>query len=98
MAQGLKNHVFTGMLAQHVSSELRMHLWIIRSQTDRNTPSQMKINWDNLDITDFLIITDITDFLLFLPFFDMFEDEKNLDAIMFMECSGGEPHGDMIMT
>jgi hypothetical protein len=29
----------------------------------------------------FFVITDITDFLLFLPFFDMFEDEKNLDAI-----------------
>ncbi len=28
----------------------------------------------------------------------MFEDEKNLDAIMFMECSGEEPHGDMIMS
>ena len=27
----------------------------------------------------------------------MFEAEKNLDAIIFMECSGGEPHGDMIM-
>ncbi len=27
VAQGLKNHVFTGMLAQHVASELRMHLW-----------------------------------------------------------------------
>ncbi len=27
VAKGLKNHVFTGMLAQHVSSELRMHLW-----------------------------------------------------------------------
>ncbi len=27
VAQGLKNHVFTGMLAQHVSLELRMHLW-----------------------------------------------------------------------
>ena len=49
-------------------------------------------------MTDFLIITDITDFWLFLPFFDMFEDEKNLDAIIFMECSGGEPHGDMIMS
>ena len=37
-------------------------------------------------------------FSVFLPFFDMFEDEKNLDAIMFMECSGGEPHGDMIIS
>ena len=27
VAQGLKKHVFTAMLAQHVASELRMHLW-----------------------------------------------------------------------
>jgi hypothetical protein len=27
VAQGLKKHVFTAMLAQHVTSELRMHLW-----------------------------------------------------------------------
>jgi hypothetical protein len=27
VAQGLKNHVFTAMLAQHVASELRMYLW-----------------------------------------------------------------------
>ncbi len=27
VAQGLKKHVFTAMLAQHVASELRMYLW-----------------------------------------------------------------------
>ena len=27
VAQGLKKHVFTAMLAQHVASELRMRLW-----------------------------------------------------------------------
>jgi hypothetical protein len=27
VAQGLKKHVFTAMLAQHVASEQRMHLW-----------------------------------------------------------------------
>ncbi len=27
VAQGLKKHVFTAMLAQHVASELRMHFW-----------------------------------------------------------------------
>ena len=43
VAQGLKKHVFTAMFAQHVTSELRMRLWTSRSQTDRNTPSQMKI-------------------------------------------------------
>ncbi len=38
---GLKKHVFTAMLAQHVlvASELRMRLWTLRSRTDRNTPS-----------------------------------------------------------
>ncbi len=29
VAQGLKKHVFTAMLAQHVASELRMHFsWL----------------------------------------------------------------------
>ncbi len=45
VALGLKKHVFTAMLAQHVASELRMHLWTSRSQTDRNTPSRLKINF-----------------------------------------------------
>ena len=45
VAQGLKKHVFTAMLAQHVASELRMRLWTLRSQTDRNTPSQLKIDF-----------------------------------------------------
>ncbi len=62
VAQGLKTHVFTVMLAQHVASELRMHLWTSRSLTDRNTPSRI------LDITDFLVITDITDFGCFYRF------------------------------
>ena len=44
VAHGVKKHVFTAMLAQHVSSELRMHLWSLRSQTDRNTPSEWKID------------------------------------------------------
>ncbi len=39
VAQGLKKHVFTAILAQHVASELRMRLWTLRSRTDRNTPS-----------------------------------------------------------
>jgi hypothetical protein len=43
VAQGLKKHVFTAMLAQHVASELRMHLWTSRSRTDRNTLSRLKI-------------------------------------------------------
>ena len=47
VAQGLKKHVFTAMLAQHVASELqlRMRLWTSRSRTDRNTPSRLKIDF-----------------------------------------------------
>ena len=41
----LKKHVFTAMLAQHVASELRMRLWTLRSRTDRNTPSRLKIDF-----------------------------------------------------
>ena len=44
VVQGLKKHVFTAMLAQHVASALRMCLWSLRSQTDRNTPSRLKID------------------------------------------------------
>ena len=40
----LKIHIFTAMLAQHVASELRMRLWTSESQTDRNTPSEWKID------------------------------------------------------
>jgi hypothetical protein len=45
VALGLKKHVFTAMLAQHVASEPRMRLWISRCQTDRNTPIQLKIDF-----------------------------------------------------
>ena len=56
------------MLAEHVSSELRMHLWPLRSQTDRNTPSQMKIYLGQYGYNGFLIITDITDFSSFYAY------------------------------
>ena len=42
VAQILKKHVFTAQNSQHVASELLMR-W--RSQTDRNTPSEWKIDW-----------------------------------------------------
>ncbi len=45
VALGLKKHVFTSMLAQHVASELRSHLWTSRSRTDRNIPSRLKIDF-----------------------------------------------------
>jgi hypothetical protein len=62
VAQGLKKHVFTAMLAQHVASELRMRLWTLRSRTDRNTPSRLKIDLGK-SITDFSFLDRfITDF------------------------------------
>ena len=54
VAQGLKNHVFTAMLAQHVASELRMRLWTSRSRSDRNTPSRLKIDCRLLKYNVFL--------------------------------------------
>ena len=45
VAQGLKKHKFTAKLAQHVVSELRMHLWTSRCQTDRNTPNRLEIDF-----------------------------------------------------
>ena len=51
----LKKHVFrTMMLAQHVASELRMHLWTSRSLTDRNTPSRLKIDLGQSGYNGFL--------------------------------------------
>ena len=68
VAQGLKKHVFTAMLAQHVASELRMRLWTSRSLTDRNTPSRMKIYLGQSGYNGFLFITNITDFWCFYRF------------------------------
>ncbi len=45
VAPELKKHVFTAMLAQHVASELRVHLWTSRCRTDRNTASRLKIDF-----------------------------------------------------
>ena len=53
VAQILKKHVFTAMLAQHVASELRMRLWTSRSRTDRNTPSRLKIDFRLLKYNGF---------------------------------------------
>ena len=65
VAQGLKKHVFTAMLAQHVASELRMHLWPSRSLTDRNTPSRLKIDFRLFKCNGFLIYNGYNGFLLF---------------------------------
>jgi hypothetical protein len=59
----LKKHVFSAMLAQHVASELRMRLWMLRSLTDRNTPSRLKIYLGKSGYNGFLVVTDITDFI-----------------------------------
>ena len=45
VAQILKKHVFTAQNSQHVASELRMRLCTSRSQTDRYTPSEWKIDF-----------------------------------------------------
>ena len=81
-SQLLKKHVFTAMLAQHVASELRMRLWTSRSQTDRNTPSRMKIYLGPSVYNGFYSYNGYNGFLVFLPFFDMFEDEIGYAALM----------------
>ncbi len=68
ISQVLKKHVFTAMLAQYVALELRMRLWTLRSRTDRNTPSRLKIHLGKSGCNGFFVITDITDF----SFFDRF--------------------------
>ena len=67
VAQILKKHVFIAIFAQHVASELRMRLWTSRSQTDRNTPSEWKIDLGKSGYNGFFI-TDITVFYRFLAF------------------------------
>ena len=54
VAQGLKKHVFTAILAQHVASELRMRLWTLRSLNDQNTPSRLKIDLGKSGYNGFL--------------------------------------------
>jgi hypothetical protein len=70
------------MLAQHVASEQRNHFLPLRSLTERNTPSRIKIYLGKSGYNGFLIYNRYNGFLMFLTFFDMFEDEKNLDAII----------------
>ncbi len=79
--QKLVKHVFQAMLAQHVASELRMNFWPWRSLTDRNRPLRMKIDLVQSGYNGIFRYNGYNGFLLFLPFFDMFEDEKNLDTI-----------------
>ena len=65
VAQILKKHVYTAIFAQHVASELLMRLWTSRSQTDRNTPSEWKIDLGQSGYNGFFVITDITFFCRF---------------------------------
>ncbi len=65
VAQILKKHVFTAIFAQHVASELRMHWRTSRSQTDRNTPSEWKIDSRKSGYNGFFVITDISVFTVF---------------------------------
>ena len=66
--QKLKKHKFTAMLAQHVASELRMHMWTSRSRTDRNTPSRLKIDFRLFKYNGFLSYNGYNGFRLFLLF------------------------------
>ena len=68
VAQILKKHVFTAQNFDVVASELRMRLWTSRSQTDRNTPSEWKIDFGKSGYNGFFVITDITVFDRFLTF------------------------------
>ena len=70
VAQGLKKHVFTAMLAQHVASELPMRLWTSRSRTDRNTPSRLKIDLGKSGYNGFFCYNGYN---VFLPFFNVFD-------------------------
>ena len=73
VGQILKKHVFTAIFAQHVASKLRMRLWTSRSQTDRNTPSEWKIDLGKSGYNGFFVITDITVFYRFLTFLTGFK-------------------------
>jgi hypothetical protein len=62
----------TAIVAQHVSSELRMRLWTSRSRTDRNTPSRVKIDFGKSGYNGFFcyngFITVFLDFYRFSTF------------------------------
>ena len=69
VAHGLKKHVFTAMLAQHVvASELRVRLWTSRSQTDRTTPSEWKIDLGKSGYNGFFCYNGYNGFYRFLAF------------------------------
>jgi hypothetical protein len=98
VGQVLKKHVFTAMLAQHVASELRMHSWTSRSRTDWNTPSRLKIDFRLFKYNGFFSYNGYNGFLLFLPVFDMFEDEFGFVRIIIESQSGWRPNEDMKMS
>jgi len=59
----------TAIVAQHVSSELRMRLWTSRSRTDRNTPSRVKIDFGKSGYNGFFCYNGfITVFWIFTGF------------------------------
>ena len=95
VAQVLKKHVFTAMLAQHVASELRIHLWTSRSRIDRNTSSRLKIDFLLFECNGFLSYNGYNGFWLFLPVFDMFEYEIGHVRITIESQSGWCPNEDM---
>ena len=75
-----------------------MRFWTSRSRTDRNTPSRLKIDFSLLKYNGFLSYNGYNGFLLFLPVFDMFEDEIGGVRIIFDCQSVWHPNGDMKMS
>ena len=71
--QILKKHVFTAQNFDVVASELRMRLWTSRSQTDRNTPSEWKIDFGQSGYNGFFCYNG---YIGFLPFFSVFDRLK----------------------
>ena len=70
--QILKKHVFTAQNFDVISSELRMRLWTSRSQTDRNTPSEWKIDFGKSGYNGFFCYNGYNGFLPFFNVFDRF--------------------------
>ena len=65
VAQILKKHVFTAQIFDVVASELRMRLQTSRSQTDRNTPSEWKIDFGKSGYNGFFCYNGYNGFQVF---------------------------------
>jgi hypothetical protein len=86
------------MFAQHATSELRMRMWTSRSQTDRNTPSRLKIDLGESGYNGFLSYNGYNGFFAVLSVFRHVWGRKKIGCHPDEVCSFGEPQGDMIMS